>query len=209
MKSVPEPDQVLEDLGEKPVQAIARCVARAKADLKSYREMHPQWAAEHSERGLANWINDRLWAHLAPEIEGIPGMDVVESGPTRETTVGVNYRIRMKRHDFEGHVASYPTLGFLEFATQPKMQLPGMEEVRLIAGYEWDRDLRDMGAAVISLRDGKDNVLWKVELPLVRDDESGGEETGEVVTPQQPKPAPPTVEVPETIGHYEESQEDA
>ena len=46
-------------------------------------------------------------------------MDATEKGVTREITIGVNFRLRLKRHDELGDIASYPTPTFLDFATQP------------------------------------------------------------------------------------------
>jgi hypothetical protein len=197
MNSYPLSHQVLDDIGEKPVEAFSRCVARARADLRLYRRTFPQWVADHSERGLANWINDRLWAHLTTMAESIPGMELIEKGVTREVMVGLNFRFRVKRHDDLGNVASYPTPTFLEFVCQPQGQLPGLEETRLIAGYDWSKDERDIGAAVLSLRDGKDNIIWKEELPDFPED-SGI--VGEVVTPRLTSPAAPVVGVPEGVG---------
>jgi len=60
MFSYPGADEVLDDLGDKVVEAFARSVARARADLAEYRRLKPSWVAQSSERGLANWIHDRL-----------------------------------------------------------------------------------------------------------------------------------------------------
>jgi len=201
MKSYPSFEEVLDEIGEKPVEAFARSVRLARRDLGSYRDFSPQWVADHSERGLANWISDRLWAHLAELAEPVSDMTVFEKGPLRELIVGLNHRFRFKRHDDAGSVASFPTAGFLEFATQPSAQLPGLEETRLIAGYDWNKDSRDMGAAVMSLRDGKDNVIWKEPLPDVGG-QAGEEGTGPVpvLSPTRSGPSAPTVAVSKEVG---------
>jgi hypothetical protein len=81
--------------------------------------------------------------------------------------------------------------------------LPGLEETRLVAGYEWNKELRAIGAAVISLRDGKENVIWKEQLP-----EPAGESTGlgHVVTPEQSGPTAPIIDLPREIGEATEEQ---
>ncbi len=157
----------------------------------------------HSERGLANWISDRLWTHLVLQAESIPGMEMIEIGVTREITIGTNYRFRVKRHGVDGEVASYPTQTFLEFASQAVDSLPGLEEWKLIAGYDWDKDQRAIAAAVVSLRDGKDNVIWKKELPAVADEQGGGQTS----VPEQPGPTDPTIGVPETLGQKAKGSE--
>jgi hypothetical protein len=204
MKSYPTAEEAFVGIGDKTLDAFFLSVNRARRDLRLYRKAFPQWVADHSERGLANWISDRLWAHLTELAEGIPGLMVVEKGPLRECGIN-NYRFRFKRHDDDGLVASYPTEGFIEFATQPSDQFSGMEETRLIAGYDWNKDFRDIGAAVISLRDGKDNVIWKEPVPEVED----GTGMAPVITPEQAGPRPPTVDVPEAFGQQpEEPTED-
>lgn len=206
MKSVPSPEHVLADLGDKSVRAFTLAVQRTRADLVLYRQIFGQWVADASERGLANWINDRMWAHLKELADAIPDMTVMESGATREVTVGIAYRFRFKRHKALSMIASYPTEGFLDFLKQPTGHLPGMEEVRLVAGYEWKPESRDMGDAVISLRNGKDNVLWTYTLPALDDDVAGG--TAQIVTPHHPGPLQTIVDLPDSIGRPEEESQD-
>jgi len=57
----------------------------------------------------------------------------------------------------------------------------------LEAGYEWNKDTRTVGAAVISLRDGRDNIIWVHPLPApeAKDDK--------VTRPMVPGPTSPTV----------------
>ena len=78
----------------------------------------------------------------------------------------------MKRHRPPAKVSTYPTQGALDFMAQPKGQLvlAGLEQLRLVAGYQWDADRRETGPAVLSMRHGIDAVLWVHELP-------GGEAT--------------------------------
>ena len=204
MKSYPKFQDVLDGIGEKSTAAFVLGVKRTKTDLRTYRETFPQWVADASERGLANWIHDRLWSHLAGFAEDIPDMETIEKGVLREMIVGVNYRFRVKRHSDIGSVASYRTEQFREFVAQPDQQLPGMEETRLILGYEWIKDAREIGPAVLSLRDGEDNLIWNEPLPDVADTDEGG--TTPIITPQRPAPTVPVVEVPGAIG--QETQEE-
>jgi hypothetical protein len=208
MESVPSPENVLADLGEKSVRAFGLSVHRSRVDLTLYRQTFPLFFAQSSPRGLANWINDRLWAHLGGFADEIPDMTLNEKGATREVTVGITYRFRFKRHSSTAMIASYSTLAYLDFVMQPTGQLPTMEAVRLVAGYEWLPETHEIGDAVISLRNGKDNVIWNHTLPVFDDDYGQAGGTAEVVKPQQPGPVPPTVELPDTIGRPEEKSED-
>jgi hypothetical protein len=64
-----------------------------------------------------------------------------------------------------------------------------MGEVRLAAGYLWNPETRSIGDAVISMRDGVDNIVWSVVIGL----EPG---TGAVaIRPMPTGPVPPVVDV--------------
>jgi len=164
MESYPGSDEVLADLGDKVIGGISLGVARAAKDLAEYRRLKPGGVARHSKRGLAGWIHDAVWHYLSMTLDGIPEVTLLDQEPHREVFVGIRYRMRVKRHFGEGAIRTYPTQGALDFYLQPP-QLPGLEEIRLTAGYRWRMIDRMMGAAVLSLRDGLDNVIWVEELP--------------------------------------------
>lgn len=64
-----------------------------------------------------------------------------------------------------------------------------MSEVRLAAGYLWSPETRSIGGAVISMRDGVDNIVWSVVIGL----EPG---TGAVaIRPMPTGPVPPVVDI--------------
>jgi hypothetical protein len=193
MKSYPESAAVLDGLGDKIVNSLSRAVALAARDLSQYRATFPLWVAEASERGLANWIHDRLWSHVVVALDGISAVTLSDRGPTREITVGYTYRLRIKRHHEEGQISTYPTQGALEFFAQGPVQnsIPGLEEVRLAAGYKWDKETHMMGDAVLSLRDGLDVIIWE-EILATPDDL--GPDT--VTIPPVTGPTPPTIEGP-------------
>ncbi len=167
MKSYLDSGTALEALGGKVVEALGVIVSKARHDLHVYRTRFPDFVAEASERGLANWIHDRLWWHLNRSLEDVDTVKIVESGPTREIIVSETYRIRIKRHDGQGRVRSYPTAGANAFFEQLALQLHLDEgtEVHLTAGYLWEAESREIGAAILSCRDGVDNLIWMVELP--------------------------------------------
>ncbi|UFR03482.1 hypothetical protein KBP30_20955 [Streptomyces sp. Go40/10] len=196
MKSYPASEDVLSGLGGKVASGLARAVAKTRKDLAAYRETHSSWVSDSSERGLANWIHDRLWAHVCAEFDGHPDIGLSDREPTREITVGVNYRLRVKRHRVDGKVSSYATQTALEFYAQGEQEaFPGLEEVRLIAGYEWDADTRSMGDAVLSLRDGEEVVIWQITLPEADTGIAGV--PAQPIRPTEPEPALPTIDLPE------------
>ncbi|GAB3163598.1 hypothetical protein GCM10027161_76310 [Microbispora hainanensis] len=185
----------MDDLGDKVTEAFARSVARTRADLAEYRRLKPSWVSQSSERGLANWIHDRLWYHLTVLLDGIPSVRLVDSEPTREIFVGFRYRLRAKRHGDDGNISTYLTPGAIEFLFQPPVQetLSDLEEIRLIVGYTWDKETRMMGQAVLSLRDGQDEIVWLVDLP-----DTGTGYAGGTVTPLLPPadgPSSPVIQL--------------
>lgn len=192
--------KVLEGLGNKVTASLSLAVALTAQDLRKYREVFPSFVSQSSERGLANWIHDRLWVHLNSLLDGHPDVTLSEGEPTRELVVGMTYRLRVKRHREGAQVSSYPTQTALEFFAQGVQDMfPGFEEVRLIAGYQWEPDAREIGEAVLSLRDGKDNIIWHLVLPAP---ETGISGIGGSLVPIQPVgpqvPALPAIVLPET-----------
>ncbi|MFF4420481.1 hypothetical protein ACWGIU_15525 [Streptomyces sp. NPDC054840] len=195
MISYPESSDVLSGLGPKVTRSLVRAVDLAAEDLLAYRTERPSWVAQSSERGLANWIHDRLWAHLTAELDGHPGVTLTDGEPTRELVVGISYRLRVKRHREDGQVSSYATQTALEFFAQGTQEaFPGLDEVRLTAGYEWDPDTRKIGEAVLSLRNGQEKVVWLIPLREVGEGGAGG--TVQPVRPTTPTPPLPSIDVP-------------
>jgi hypothetical protein len=190
MKSYPSSEDVFSGLGDKVLDAIAEAVERTKADLRGYRKSLPDVVAQSSERGLASWIHDRNWYNLIALLDGVDDVAIVDREPIREIGVRSIFRLRLKRHHLDGTVSTYPTQGALEFMLQGPRQgvLDGFEEVRLICGYEWRRDSREIGQALISLRDGIDQVVWTESVDQ-RDMGSGGARL-----PVRPTPPPPDID---------------
>lgn len=154
---------VVEALGQSPLDALGAAVRETRADLATYRSTLPALAARHSQRGILNWIHDQFFAHARAQFEtNVKDTSILDRGPTRDIFVGHTFRFRLKKHASDDMVSSYPTDAFLAFAVQDPPQL--IQEVRLIGGYRWDSDTREIGTAVLSARDGKSNVLWVVEL---------------------------------------------
>ena len=165
MFSHPTSNHVLHDLGDKVIDGLVASVDRTRADFERYRREHPDWVARSSKRGLANWLHDALWAHLVVLLDGNPDVHVVDDEPLREFSVGQNYKLRAKRHAYDGSINSYPTQGALDFLTQPPPGFEGLDLTHLAVGYTWIKHSHAVGPAVLSLHDGAENVVWCVELP--------------------------------------------
>lgn len=196
MDRYPTPDEVLAALGDKIVAGLGRAVAGARQDLAEYRAARPDFVADHSCRGLANWIHDRMWAHAVGALDGIPNLSCVDSGPSRDIYVGMEFHIRLKRHSPTGAIRNYPTATALAFITQEPdlLTLLGIRTLNICVGYEWDDLLRSMGAAVISLRDGSfDEVIWMTNLP---EESVAGDGIVTPIVPTGDGPAAPVIDVP-------------
>lgn len=168
MNSYPSPDRVVGDLGDKFVSQFVHAVNDARTDLAEFREWQPGWFSMFTGRFTANFIHERVWASMVRRVEGQPGVDVVDSEPTREIyTTG--YVVRFKRHHPGDKISTYPTEGALRFWTNG-VTLPGLGLCSLAMGYMWDAEQRQMVDAVMSFRDGKDKPVWAITLT----EESGG-----------------------------------
>ncbi|MEJ2864873.1 hypothetical protein [Actinomycetospora flava] len=166
LSEFPSFDEVRAGLGDKVIGAVSLSVADAKERLAVYRQTLPDHAAEHSQRGLANMINDWLWASIRRSLDPVASVALNDREPTHEIGVGLEYRLRVKRHR-DGRVRSYPTQTFLDFQLQgQQLAFPSMSEVRLNVGYRWDEETRSISAPVISLPHGAD-VIWHETLESV------------------------------------------
>jgi hypothetical protein len=161
----PTDGEVMAELGDKFLMALVGSVRGARSDIDAMREWRPGWFPTMHSRCLSNLIHDRIWARLIAAIESDPNTEVIEKGATREIAVGPHLRLRVKRHHFSDMISTYPTPTAIEFYQQgAQHSFPGLEEVRIAVGYRWERDTRAIGAPLLSLRDGMDNVIWAVEL---------------------------------------------
>jgi hypothetical protein len=188
MSAYPSETDVLDDLGSKVTDGFVQAVLSISEDLGQYRVLCPDFVARHSDRGLANWIHDMLWYHLTRLLYEVPEVSFVDKGPTRELYVGTRYRLRAKRHSEDGAVSGYDTQTALEFWLQDQA-LPGLEQVKLIVGYVWLEESNSIGEPVLSLRDGKDKVVWQV---LLRADSTGA--TVPTPFPARPGPGAPSID---------------
>ncbi len=205
MNRYPTPDETLAALGDKVVEGLSRAVDNARQDLARYRVTLPDVVADHSGRGLANWIHDRLWAHATVLLDGIENVTCVDTGPNREIYVRMDFRIRLKRHSPTGAIRNYPTAASLSFITQEPdlLTLLGITTLNVSVGYEWDDLTRSMGNAVISLRDGScDEVIWHVDLPAAY---AAGTANVTPLVPAGDGPVAPVVEVQPTDGQDQEA----
>lgn len=193
MIDVGNTQSVVQALGQAPLDAIGKAVGLARADLKTYRTTLPAMAARHSQRGILNWVHDQFFAHVRAQFEThVNATSVLDREPTRDIFVGETFRLRFKKHSDDDMVSSYPTDGFLGFVAQDVPQL--IQEVRLIGGYRWDPEAREIGTAVLSARDGKQKILWVVELAEATADD--GVAHFQPQAPDQSLPSLPTIVTP-------------
>ncbi|MEZ0166996.1 hypothetical protein AB2L27_19760 [Kineococcus sp. LSe6-4] len=208
MSSYPTSQDVLDDLGDKVVNALATALDRASADLREYRAWKPGHVAAMTKRGLANYLHDRIMDHVSQLLDDDSSVHVPRTEPTRDITIGLRYRIRIKKHDNVGRVATYPTQGALGFFLQTPtlLGLIGLGETKLCVGYEWDNDLGVMARSVVSLHDGyEDPPVWVVDLPAATPQAGTG-----VTVPVPPAigPRAPVIDISPKLGDNREENED-
>jgi hypothetical protein len=199
MISHPSPEAVVSELGDKVVDAIVHAVNVAKEEYADYRQKHPDWAADNAARTTADLIHDWMWTDLKQQLDLLPHVNLIDQDPLREIGVRVesedrlSYLLRIKLHHLDGRTSSYQTQTVMDFDLQGVNEtFQGWGEVRLYAGYEWEKDTRTMGAPVISLRDGRNKIIWVHELP-----DQGGSAGATVSRPTRPgAPTLPVVDVP-------------
>lgn len=160
----PSEDRVLTDLGDDFVGSFIKAVDGAREDFDALRDWKPGWFANFTNRFTANFLHERIWDRLIRAVEGSPNIKITDREPTREIRSGLQYLIRIKRHSQDNKIAAYPTEGGSLFWSNSTLTLDGLEAYSLALGYEWDADLRAMGDAVLSFRDGKDNPIWAIKL---------------------------------------------
>ncbi|CKN50809.1 Hypothetical protein ERS024265_03242 [Mycobacterium tuberculosis] len=161
----PTDGEVMTELGDKFLAALVGTIRDTRFDIADMRNWRPGWFPTMHSRCLSNLIHDRIWAHLVTLIASNPGTSIKDKGATREIVVGAHLRLRIKRHHAGDEISTYPTRTAIEFWQQgSQLAFPGLEEVRIAVGYRWDPDTREIGAPLLSLRDGKDHVIWVVEL---------------------------------------------
>ena len=197
MISHPSPDDVVTELDDKVIDAVRLGVAHAKEQFRIYQLEHPDWLAGNAKRTVANLIHDWMWAAVIAELDEAPHVRIIDKDPRRELAIRVeseerlSYLLRLKRHHLDGSTSSYQTQTVIDFELQgPNETFPGYGEVRVEAGYEWDVETRTIGGPLITLRDGRDNVLWT--LPLTPHTGAGD---GTVTRPTTPEPVLPSVGV--------------
>lgn len=157
-------ESVSEYLGQPILAAITAARDLSAEDLGTWRRTTPAEIAAASSRGLANRIHDRFMHHMLVGLDGTDGVRLDERGSTRQFIVNDRIILRCKRHDQKNKIQSYPTRAAIEH-WGGTVTLDGMSTINLAAGYRWDKELRQVGPAVLSFRRAlQARPLWTVDL---------------------------------------------
>lgn len=160
----PDGEQVLGDLGDRFVHAFIEAVDGARDDLAAFKQWQPSWFPSFTARFTANFLHERIWDRLVREVAGMDDIHINDREPVRELRSGTTYLIRIKRHHPGDRISAYPTEASSAFWSNSLPTLDGLESFSLALGYYWDADLRTVGDAILSFRDGKDNPIWAIQL---------------------------------------------
>lgn len=168
MFSPRDSEAVLGELGSKFPLALVNATNAARDDLSELRQWRPNWLVGMFQREIAGIVHSRIWSHLTSELDGVDGINFRTEEPFRvaavSTPLGRTFTVRVKRHSETDRISSYPTLPDLQFWGGARVTLDGLDDVPLAAGYRWDSTTGQIGAPVLSYREGKDNVIWAVEI---------------------------------------------
>lgn len=157
-------ESISEFLGQPVLTVILASRDASAAELADWRARTPGEISASSARGLANRIHDRFVYHMLTGLDDMSDVVYNENGPTRQFVVKDRIVLRCKRHDKQNKIKAYPTRAAMNH-WGGAATLEGLSMLNLAAGYRWDKDLREMGAAVLSFRRGLDEQpLWIVEL---------------------------------------------
>lgn len=199
MQSLPTPDEVASDLGDKVMAGLSAIVHAAMQDLENLRDTQPSFVSRLSSRGLANVIHDMMRSHARTVFDEISGVTLTDKDQyfQIQTTApdGTIYRIRVKRHRAAGGISAYPTQAALDFHSQPNdlLSILGIGTVHLCSGYEWDYNTKTIVGPVLSLRDGlHGDVVWMIDLPKPAD---GGSGTVTPIVPPKDGPSLPAIKI--------------
>lgn len=175
----------MNDLGDDFVQAFIGAVDGARDDFSEFRAWQPSWFAGFSGRFTANFLHERIWDRLVRSASGMEAIHIHDREPVRELRSGTTYLMRVKRHHPGDRISAYPTEASSAFWSNSMVTLDGLESLSLALGYYWDADLRAVGDAILSFRDGKDNPIWAIRLRGDTTTTSGF--TWEAVAPELPE----------------------
>ena len=163
-REIPGSEQVLKELGDSFVQAFVDAVDGARNDFAAFQKWQPSWFPGFTARFTASFLHERIWDRLIRDVDGTDGIHIVDREPVRELRSGTTYLIRIKRHHPGDRIAAYPTEAANAFWSNHTLTLDGLESFSLALGYYWDADLRAVGDAILSFRDGVDNPVWAIRL---------------------------------------------
>lgn len=201
MFQYPDQQKVIDDLGDKFLLAFVKAVEIARDDLAAFEQFRPHWFINFSKRFVANFIHERMWDGMTRQLFDYPDVVIVDNEPTRQVHIGSNYVVRFKRHSSALKIESFPTPGALAFWTN-RATLPGLELMSLAMGYIWNPDTGEIGEALLSFRDGKDNPVWSVKL-----NRNGGESATDITWSPVP-PELPQLDLSEIVDDQQSSTDE-
>jgi hypothetical protein len=201
MISAPDPQAVLDDLGDKFLRALSDAVVHTRAQYADVRAAFPQFFRGMQVRALKNMHHDRICNHLFEALDGCDWAVVIDNGVRRDISLHGRYLVRIKAHDVGDRISSYPTGAALRFWNEGQQpSLPGLEQVTLAAGYRFDRELKEIGEPVISFRLSRHEAAWAVELH-----DGGG--TAQPISWTPIEPTMPTIDLAEGLVEPEAEEE--
>ena len=158
-----EREEVLRALGDDVIEACLAGRDNASKRLKEFKSSMPA-AYRQLKASLAGNLHDWYFAGVSDALEGNKRVEVLSNKAGDHIVVDDEYIVMFKKHDSDRQIKSYPTRAARRFHSGQVM-LSGIRMVTLTAGYLFDSDLNEVGAAVISQQRGlRRNPTWCVEI---------------------------------------------
>ncbi|MGO2819403.1 MAG: hypothetical protein ACTIA5_01290 [Brachybacterium tyrofermentans] len=163
----PSYDEVARDLGDNFLMSVVEAVDGARDDYVDFKLERSDWFATFTQRFVANFIHERIWARLVPAIDGDDAIVIEDREPVRQIRVGHQYTIRLKRHHEGDRISAFATPSNEQFwMNELAVALEGLEAHTLAVGYRWDADLHEIREPVLSFRESKEKPVWSYELSM-------------------------------------------
>jgi hypothetical protein len=144
-----------------------------------YQSYAPEHIADHDDTAAAICIRCHMWTYVQNQIQGMPGVALLDARGLRLVNYFDRYVIRLKQVDGRGRHANYPTDQQVEF--DKDIPLPGIPRaaIRVTSGYQLN-EAADAIERIMVARILDKSTLWLSQVNVV-----AAEPVWEDITPQR------------------------
>ena len=155
---------VIEELGDGVLRALVGGRDEAATGLQDLKRTMTKQFVTLAARTRFSFLHDVYFTAAAKRLEDDSRVQVLRNRAGDHFIVDDKYAVMVKHHDDERRVRSYSTRAARQYHSGLAM-IDGLELITLTAGYLYDEDLNEVGAAVISHGRGLDRTPeWCYEI---------------------------------------------